>query len=153
MENFRKSVASAFGRGTFVCPFDSMVGIEPGTLADGLATLSLDATALHHNPTGVLHGAVLAGMMDSAMAYAVSSILAEDETCTNVEFSVRLLRATTAGRLVATARVIRSGKTVVPVEAFVNGQDGEVVATGASTYIRRRALGGTRWLPPVASPK
>lgn len=100
------------------------------------AVLEADAdAAAWANPTGVLHGGVLAGLADSAMGLTVSGLMDPGETCTNTDLALRFVAA---ARLPATlraqARVVRRGRRVVVMECDV-AADGVLVARASSTFL------------------
>lgn len=96
------------------------VEVRPGALA---------------NPTGVLHGGVLAGLADSAMGLTVTGLLPPGAAATNVDLALRFLRPTTKGRLTATARVVRQGRRTLAMEADVTDAEGRLVARASSTFL------------------
>ncbi|MBI2077462.1 MAG: PaaI family thioesterase [Euryarchaeota archaeon] len=127
-------------------PFDRLVGIRILEVAGGRARLAIDVGERFHNPAHVLHGGILSGLVDSAMAYAVSTQLDPDESCTNIDLTIRFVKATVAGAMVAEAKVVRAGRTVVVVECDVTDSEAELVARASSSFVRRRARGGAGWL-------
>src|SRR5688572_27169134 len=92
------------------------------------------------NPTGVLHGGVLAGLADSAMGITVSGLIGPSQTCTNTDLAVRFLKAVKGpGVLQATARVVRQGRRVVVMECDVHeagpSETRHLVARASSTFL------------------
>lgn len=146
MRGFREEVqAMAAGR-LGLAPFDNLVGVRILDVADGRARLAIEVDERFHNPANVLHGGILSGLCDSAMAYAVSTRLDADESCTNVDLTIRFLKATVADRLIAEAKVVRAGRTIVVTECDVRSEDGELVARASSSFVRRAAKDGAGWL-------
>lgn len=88
------------------------------------------------NPMEVLHGGVVAGLADTAMGVCMTGLLAPGEGCTNLELSVRFLRATTAGTLRATAVPLREGRRITVVEARVTDDHARLVARADSAFLR-----------------
>jgi uncharacterized protein (TIGR00369 family) len=117
-------------------PFAKLLGIELESFAAGVAVLVMP---LHDNlkqNSGVVHGGAIASLIDTATAFAIITLLPEGERVTTVDLTVTYLRPLIAGRATATAKVLRAGKRVIAVSAEVLGQDGSLVATALSTYLR-----------------
>ena len=105
-------------------------GDEPGV---GLAHVVIGPE--HLNPNGVVHGAVLFALVDTAMGKSTMSVIDEPgRYCASIEVSLRFIRPTVAGRVTATATVVKRGRSVVHLESRVVEDDGRLVATAAGTF-------------------
>ena len=101
----------------------------------GVGLASLDIGPQHQNPNGVVHGAVLFALVDTAMGKSTMSVIDEPDTyCASIELSLRFIRPAVSGSLTATALVVKRGKNVVHLDARVVGDDDRVVATSAGTF-------------------
>lgn len=121
-------------------PYDDLLAFRRTLRGPGDVVVEVDVDDRYHNPQGVLHGGVLCGLLDSAMGASLTSTLGPAEQCTNMEFHIRFLRPTVAGRLRAEARFIKRGRTAVVMEAWATNADGEEVARASSTFlVRQRA--------------
>lgn len=115
--------------------FNALAGLVEGEVADGVATVTLDAGDRHLNPAGSVHGGAIATMIDVAMGRAVVSLFAGDERPVTIEMKVNFLEAGHPGTLVAEARVSRRGRRFTVVHAEVTQQDdGETVAEAIGTF-------------------
>ena len=105
-------------------------GDEPGV---GLAHVVIGPE--HLNPNGVVHGAVLFALVDTAMGKSTMSVIDEPgRYCASIEVSLRFIRPAVAGRVTATATVVKRGRSVVHLESRVVEDDGRLVATAAGTF-------------------
>ena len=105
-------------------------GDEPGV---GLAQVVIGPE--HLNPNGVVHGAVLFALVDTAMGKSTMSVIDEpDRYCASIEVSLRFIRPAVEGRVTATATVVKKGRSVVHLESRVVEDDGRLVATAAGTF-------------------
>ncbi len=105
-------------------------GNEPGV---GLAQVVIGPE--HLNPNGVVHGAVLFALVDTAMGKSTMSVIDEpDRYCASIEVSLRFIRPAVAGRVTATATVVKRGRSVVHLESRVVEDGGRLVATAAGTF-------------------
>ncbi len=108
----------------------AIVGDEPG-----VAIASIDLGPEHMNPNGVVHGAVVFALVDTAMGKSTMSVIDEEGVfCASIEVSLRFIRPAASGRLTGTATVVKRGRSVVHLDARVVGDDDRLIATGAGTF-------------------
>jgi len=135
MDDPRKLIAGWIAGSLEPAPVMRLVGFRLTAFEDGVPRMEMDVGPQHHNPMGTVHGGVLCDLADAAMGTAVAATLAAGESFTTVELSSRFLRPVVAGHLVATARIVQRGRTVVHVEAEVVDAQGRGVARLASTCV------------------
>ena len=117
-------------------PYAQLLGIELLEIEPGIATLGME---VRHDLTqnhGVIHGGAVASLIDSATAFALISLLPEDEKVTTIDLTINFLRPVTNGMLKATAKVVRAGRRVMVVSADAFDAAGNLTATALSTYIK-----------------
>jgi uncharacterized protein (TIGR00369 family) len=124
-------------------PFSAHIGVELEELREGYARLSLVLQPHHTNPNGVMHGGVIATMMDSALGASLSALRGEEASRNphaTVEMNASFLSGARPGdRIVVEGRVIRMGKTIAFGEAEARRGD-ELIAKGRLTFaIRNRS--------------
>jgi uncharacterized protein (TIGR00369 family) len=102
--------------------------------ADG-SEISFEAQPRHWNPMGTVHGGILCDVADAAMGIAFAATLAPDQLFTTVELKINFLKPVTTGRLRATGKVIKKGRTLGLVESDIYNDAGELVAKSWSTCI------------------
>ena len=90
----------------------------------------------HGQEFGVVHGAVLSALADTAAVYAVLPGLSTNERMTSIEFKVNFLAAARpdGGEIVGRSTMVRRGRTVAVVRSDVLQGDAHVV-TGLFTYV------------------
>jgi acyl-CoA thioesterase len=111
------------------------LGMELGDGASpGVAVARVELSERHHNPNGVVHGAVLFAMVDTAMGKATMAMLDERHYCASVEVQLRFIRPASTGTLEAEATVVKRGRHVVHLEARVVDGDQRLIATAAGTF-------------------
>lgn len=116
-------------------PLRSFLGMELTGEEAGIGIATLDAGPDHMNPNGVVHGAVLFALVDTAMGKATMSVIDEPDTyCASIEVSLRFIRPAVAGPLTATASVLKRGRNVVHLEGRVTGPDDRLVASAAGSF-------------------
>lgn len=115
-------------------PLQEYLGMELSGVDAGSGTATITVGAEHGNPNGVVHGAVLFAMVDTAMGKATTSLLDEGSYCASVELSLRFIRPASAGTLSAEATVVKRGKNIVHLEARVHDADERLIATSSGTF-------------------
>ena len=117
-------------------PFARLLGVELDDISSGTATLGLKVRKQLMQNQGVVHGGVIASLIDTATAFAIISLLAPREKVTTVDLTVSYLRPLTKGRVTAVARVLRAGRRLLVVSAEVFDKDGKLASTALSTYVK-----------------
>ncbi len=87
---------------------------------------------------GFIHAGIVATILDSACGYAAFSRMPPEMAVLTVEYKINLLRPAKGNRLIARARVVRSGKTltVCAGDAFAETDGAEtVIATMLATVM------------------
>jgi uncharacterized protein (TIGR00369 family) len=115
--------------------FRDLLGMDGPTTAEGRARVAVRADDRHVNPSGAVHGGVIATLVDIAMSAAVQSMSRDDETPVTIEMKVNYLEPGHPGVLVAAADVRKRGRRFTVVHAeVVQEDDGEVVAVAVGTF-------------------
>ena len=100
----------------------------------GRARARLELGERHHNPNGVVHGAVLFALVDTAMGKATMSVLPEGSYCASVDVQLRFIRPASEGEITAEVEVLKAGRTVVHLEGRVVSAEDKLVATASGTF-------------------
>ncbi len=114
------------------------LGVHFTAAGMGRSTGTWRATDLACNTRGGIQGGVFGVVLDAAMSLAVHSLLPPGEAAVSVD--LRTSQPLPAGGhtdLHLTGEVVRLGGTVIFATATVTRPDGETVAFGAGTFIRR----------------
>jgi uncharacterized protein (TIGR00369 family) len=114
-------------------PLQGYLGMELSGTTPGAGTARIRLADQHANPYGVVHGAVLFAMVDTAMGKATMSVVDEGH-CASVELSLRFIRPASEGELIAEATVVKRGRSVVHLEARVHDSDDRLIATSTGTF-------------------
>ncbi|HTE86493.1 MAG TPA: PaaI family thioesterase [Dehalococcoidia bacterium] len=111
-----------------------LISVEPGE-----ATFEMNVDGRYANPMGTLHGGILCDLADIAMGSSFASMLAPGESFTTLELKINFLKAVRTGRLRATGRVIKAGRTIGLIECDVLDEREDLVARASSTCMRLRS--------------
>ena len=132
--SFAEEIAQSFAKQTIM----SLIGAGLSRVEPGVVEISLPYRAGLAQQHGYLHAGIVATIADSACGYAAYSLMPANSEVLSVEFKVNLLRPAQGELFVATAEVIKSGKTLTVVRADVVGITGEhreLVATMLGTMM------------------
>ena len=99
------------------------------------AVLQLDTTRCHLQAYGIMHGGVLATLIDTATFWAVYMRIPEDAGLVNIDLKLNYLKPVNNGLLTAEGRTIRSGNSISYAETRVLNDKQELVAHGTSTLM------------------
>ena len=105
--------------------FMTALGASPSCAHSGRCRVDMARTPAVGQQDGFVHGGSLAAIADSGAGYAALSIMAERARVLTVEDKVNVLRAADGDTLMATGRVVNSGRTLHVVEASVACQGRE----------------------------
>ena len=92
----------------------------------------------HLNRQDVLHGGVVATILDAALGYAASRHLSEDVSVhvVTVSYTVNFIAATATDKVIATGRVTGGGYKTVFTEGEARTENGTLLATSTGVYKR-----------------
>lgn len=128
--------------------YPRLIGMMLDDIAIDRATIGLELDPQRHlQPFGIVHGGVLAALIDTATFWAAFMRLPSDAGLVNIDLKLNYLQPAIAGRLTAVGRCIRPGRTLSYTEAHVYDASGELLAHGTSTLM---ALPGRGFDPGVA---
>lgn len=116
--------------------YPRLIGMAMDDIVIDRATIGLELDPQRHlQPFGIVHGGVLATLIDTATFWAAFLRLPPDAGLVNIDLKLNYLQPAIAGRLTATGRSIRPGRTLSYTEAHVYDAGGELLAHGTSTLM------------------
>ncbi len=117
-------------------PYAKFLGLELGEMKPGEASIHLAVRDELRQNRGVVHGGAVASLIDTASAFAVVTRLEPDERVTTTDLTIHYLRPVSAGRITATARIVRAGRRLFVLSVEVMDDQQKLIATAVTTYIR-----------------
>jgi acyl-CoA thioesterase len=107
------------------------------SVADGEAVVEGTPGVQFNNYMGRIHGGYLAALIDTAMGWAVATKMEPDTGFGTVDMSVKYVRKfeVATGPVLATARVVHAGRTMITTECKVADAKGLVYAHGLGTFL------------------
>jgi uncharacterized protein (TIGR00369 family) len=131
-------------------PFPRHLPIRIVELTPDSARVELDIADRHLQPFGIVHGVVLAALIDTATFWAGFGAIPEDAGLVNVDLKLNYLQSVSQGRLVATGQSIRAGRTISYTEAHIRSADDTLIAHGTSTLMTLPGKGIALGVPKFA---
>ena len=116
-------------------PYYSTIGMDIKEIDDGKAIIELQMKK-ELSQNGMIHGGVLASMIDASCACAAFSAANFVGFVTTIDLQVSYLKPVSKGMVVASAKCLRAGKNVLFCESKIKNEDGELVCIGTSQLLR-----------------
>jgi acyl-CoA thioesterase len=117
-------------------PFLESLRVEPVASEAGRATWRLTVAEQHLRTHGILHGGVVATLLDTAMGRAVSTLCREDQSAVTAQLNVNFIRpAWTGETLTIVGEVQHSGRQTAVTRGEIRTAAGVLVATGTGTFM------------------
>lgn len=117
-------------------PFVQLLGLELAEIERGAATFHLAVRDELKQNKGLLHGGVIASLIDTAAAFAAVTLLEPGQSTTTVDLTIHYLRPLTEGRAMAHARVLRAGRRMLVIAIDVLDETEALAATALTSYLR-----------------
>lgn len=120
-------------------PFSRLVGTELVSISPGTAELALNIADPLKQQHGFVHGGVVGYLVDNTLTFAGGSVLGNSVT---VETKINYLRPALGERLVASAKVVSSGRRLAVCECRVEavaGPEKVLVAVALGTICKVEA--------------
>lgn len=116
-------------------PYPRLIGMRLDSIELDRARIGLEVSEHHFQPFGMVHGGVLATLIDTATFWAAFLRLPEDAGLVNIDLKLNYLQPVTGGRLTADGRCLRPGRTISYAEAHVYDENGTLLVHGTSTLM------------------
>lgn len=112
------------------------LGMTIDEVEEGHCAVRMPAAGDAQNGTGRVHGGAITALIDNAATAAAwaHSGLSEDARGTTISLTCNFLDAGKTADLIADARVVRRGRSMVFVEIDVTDADERAIAHGLVTY-------------------
>ncbi len=129
--NFALEITQSFAKQTIM----GLIGAELTRVEPGIVEITLPYRADLAQQHGYLHAGVVTTIADSACGYAAYTLMPPNTEVLSVEFKVNLLRPAKGKLFLASAEVVKSGKTLTVVRADVFSLDHEEQRTLIATML------------------
>jgi uncharacterized protein (TIGR00369 family) len=119
-----------------ICPYFELLSMKLVDVGIGYSSLEIELAHKHLQPFGVVHGGVFASIIDAAAFWSVYYGIEDANVgITTVDLKLNYLAPAVSGKLIASGRQIKVGRTLGYAEANVTDQQGKILAHGTSTLM------------------
>jgi uncharacterized protein (TIGR00369 family) len=117
-------------------PLAKLIGFRMAEVEPGRIVMELDPEQSLENTVGLLHGAVAAALLDTAMGCAVSTQLPAGQGSVTLDLKLTYLRplSVRSGLIRAEGRVVKLGRQTSYTEGFVHDGAGKLAVHGTATF-------------------
>jgi uncharacterized protein (TIGR00369 family) len=116
-----------------------LLQLEIVAVAERTASVRMAADpAIHGNQQGTVHGGTLAELADAAIGTAHSTVIAEGESFTTLELTVRFFRPVWQSTLTATATASHPGRSVSHYHCDIRDEQDRLIAVADSSVMTLR---------------
>ena len=118
-------------------PIGATLDFEGFEVGDDFVAVTARAQDFHYNPIGVVHGGVIATLLDTAAGCAVHATLDAGVAYTSLDLVTKFLRPMTldSGRVRAEGRVLHRGSRTAVATATLVDSRGKLLAHATSTLM------------------
>ncbi|MBI5578831.1 MAG: PaaI family thioesterase [Deltaproteobacteria bacterium] len=116
-------------------PFPEHMSMRLHSIELDKAVMELRTANCHLQAYGIVHGGVLATLIDTATFWSVFMRIPEDAGLVNIDLKLNYLKPVENGLLTAEGRAIRSGNTICYAESSVLNANHDIIAHGTSTLM------------------
>jgi uncharacterized protein (TIGR00369 family) len=125
----------ALKESVLTAPYPALLGMTLDAIEFDRCAIGLKLAEKHLQPFGIIHGGVLATLIDTATFWAGFLRLPDDVGLVNVDLKLNYLKAVSTGQLRAEGKCLRAGRVISYTEASVFDDKGELLAHGTSTLM------------------
>lgn len=90
------------------------------------------------NRMKTVHGGIIATFIDTAIGATVFMELGQDSQAVTLDLSVHYLSPGKKGKLCCETHVVKTGKTILVIEAKVYDEQEKLIATASATFYRMK---------------
>lgn len=134
MDGADEAIEDDLRRRIAASPFHADFGVTVDRATRGDVTLGWEAGPEHRNLQGLVHGGVLATLVDIAMGLAVRSAVGPTRRHVTIDLNVHYLRPTAPGRVTANGTTLRVGSQIAFAEGTLVDAAGRTLVRASGTY-------------------
>jgi uncharacterized protein (TIGR00369 family) len=114
--------------------FPQLLGVRLEEVRTDYARLRLPYRPEYRQPAGVMHGGVIATMLDTVVVPAIGGGYDEPRDMFTIDMQLRFLAPIADEDAVAEGWIVRRGRSIVYCDAEVRGDSGVLAATATLVY-------------------
>jgi len=130
----KETYEKALRRAVESAPYYQLLQITLEQIDTGFARFRMPFRKELTQAYGVVHGGAIATLADTAVAFAVMTLIQPGEKVTTAEFKINFFSAVTNGEMFGEGRAVYTGKRLVVADMEVKNENGKLLAKGIATY-------------------
>lgn len=118
-------------------PAIAATGAELIDVKSGRSTMTFTPSLIHCNAMRQVHGGVISTLLDTAIGYAVISLLPFGQGFSTLQLNINFLRGVGpgSGNAIVEGKVVRNGRRVIAAIAELKSFDGKLSATASANCL------------------
>jgi len=132
--SIKESYERALRRAVDAAPIYQLLQIRLEHIDTGFARFRMPFRKELTQAYGVVHGGLIATLADTAVAFAMMTLIQPGEKVTTAEFKINFFSAVTGGEMFGEAQAVYTGKRLVVADMEVKNETGQLIAKGMATY-------------------
>ncbi|MBM4329604.1 MAG: PaaI family thioesterase [Deltaproteobacteria bacterium] len=131
----KESYEKALRRTVESAPYYQLLQITLEQIDEGFARFRMPFRKELTHPYSIVHGGAIASLADTAVAFALMTMIQPGERVTTVEFKINFLSSVHNGEMIGEARIAHKGKRLATADMEVKNEKGNLIAKGLATYM------------------
>ncbi len=133
------------GLGNAVVPFLQHLDVRPIRLEDGSFEFYLKVDQHHLRPYGIIHGGVVASLLDTSLGQTAGAAAGEKCHVVTVQLNINYIRPTWEGEeVIARAELQHQGRKTAVCRGELRTLDDKLIATATGTFMYLPAPAGSK---------
>lgn len=116
-------------------PFTDWFGAELVSAEEGTVQIGLELQPHHLNPGGIIHGGVIAAMLDIAIGLSLRTRLPLEFAHVTTQLNISYLKPCREGRVIATGTAIHQGRRTGYGEASLADPNGRLLSKATGSFL------------------
>jgi uncharacterized protein (TIGR00369 family) len=129
----KKNYEKALRRAVASAPYYQLLGITLEQIDEGFARFRLPFKKELTHPYGIVHGGAIFSLADTAVPFALMTLIQPGEKVTTVECKINFLSSVSEGEMIGEARIVSKGKRLAIADVEVKSNGGNLIAKGLAT--------------------
>ena len=131
----KESYEKALRKAVEAAPYYQLLQIRLEEIAAGFARFRMPFRRELMQAYGVAHGGAITSLADTAVAFALMTLIQPGERVTTVELKINFLAPVVEGELIGESRIIQKGERLALADMEVKDEKGRLIAKGLATYM------------------
>jgi uncharacterized protein (TIGR00369 family) len=130
----KESYERALRRAVEETPYYQLLRISMEQIDTGFARFRMPFRKELTQAWGIVHGGAIASLADTAVAFALMTLIQPGQKVLTVEFKINFFSAVDSGEMIGEARAVYTGKRLVVADMEVKNEKGTLIAKGMATW-------------------